>query len=113
MGGYLSFTTSYKANQLMNKKQISGHLEGKELGAVSNANIAGSLKDSMRSNNVEVTNSVRTNTFLPAAACGDLVVNENYNPNKTLASCFVGRGVLLGAVERNDRLSGHWVALRA
>jgi hypothetical protein len=83
MGAFLVYNFKYIANQQATKAEIALSLNAEA--ATTSASAALDYKRAMAAKNVNIVSSVRTNSYLPPLTCGDLVVSEEFDPDKTKA----------------------------
>lgn len=67
----------------MTKKELAATLELSNENVTSSANASLAIKQQLATKGVNVIQSVRSNTYLPPAECGNLVVSQNFDPDRT------------------------------
>ena len=82
MGGFVSFTMDYQANQRASKETISAHVSVESV--FFSASGSFNSDNEMKSNSVNIKKNARTNTLLPTA-CADAALGDNFKPEETRA----------------------------
>ena len=81
MGAYLSYMFEYQSNERATKAEIAGQISAENGTTSGSASLA--YKRALTAKGVNIIATVRTNSYLPPNECGDLVVSQNFDPDKT------------------------------